>query len=59
MDSNLSNHLINLYRNSKVNYNQVKESCEFFITNDKPVDVSIIIPVMNRETFHMPLIIKN
>jgi len=56
MDSNLSNHLINLYRNSKVNYNQVKESCEFFITNDKPVDVSIIIPVMNRETFHMPLI---
>ena len=52
----MDNNLIKLYRTKKTDYESVKESCEFYLPNINDVDISIIIPVMNRESFHHPLV---
>lgn len=52
----MDNHLINLYTQKRIDYSQVKKNCEFYLKDINPVDVSIIIPVMNRESFHAPLV---
>ena len=48
--------LIKLYKQNKIDYPLLKEACTFSLKNTNKVDVSIIIPVMNREEFHQPLV---
>ena len=52
----MDNNLIKLHRANQINYTAVKDSCERYLTNVERVDVSVIIPVMNRESFHHPLV---
>jgi|11_taG_2_1085331.scaffolds.fasta_scaffold01317_10 hypothetical protein len=52
----MDNDLIKLYKTNKINYNSLKENCTFVLKNTNKVDVSIIVPVMNRENFHQPLV---
>ena len=48
--------LIDLYRSKQINYNAIKSSCFFGLKDIDAVDVSIIIPVMDRENFHNPVV---
>ena len=50
------NQLIELYDRNKINYDSVKEKCEFNLINKDSVDISIIIPVKGRENFNIPLV---
>ena len=43
-------------KQNKIDYPLLKEACTFSLKNTNKVDVSIIIPVMNREEFHQPLV---
>jgi hypothetical protein len=45
-----------IYERNKINYAELKEKCEFNLTNTDEVDVSIIIPVMGRENFNKPMV---
>jgi predicted glycosyltransferase involved in capsule biosynthesis len=49
--------LVELYDKNKINYkNLIKHSSSFNLVNTDAVDISIIIPAMNRESFHNPVI---
>ncbi len=52
----MDNSLINLFRSKQTDYDIVKSACEFSLPNTDRVDVSVIVPVMNRESFHHPLV---
>ncbi len=52
----MDNSLIDLYKFKKINYDLIKSSCFFGLKNTDEVDVSIIVPVMDREDFHNPLV---
>jgi len=48
--------LIHVYMSNRIDYNSIKDGCEFYFHNNEPVDLSIIIPVLGRENFTAPLI---
>ena len=45
--------IIEVYDRNKIDYEDLKESCEFNMVNTDDVDVSVIIPVRGRENFNM------
>ena len=51
----MGNYLINLYNERKIDYDTVKFEKTNTVSTG-PVTFSIIIPVMNRENFHKPLV---
>lgn len=50
------NQIIEIYERSKIDYIKLKDELEFNMVNTEPVDVSIIIPVMGRKDFNLPLV---
>jgi hypothetical protein len=48
--------IIEIYDRNKIDYDALKEHCEFNMVNTDDVDVSIIIPVRGRESFNKPLV---
>lgn len=50
------NQLIEIYNKNKINYDSIKEKCEFNLIDSNSVDISIIIPVKGRENFNNPLV---
>lgn len=48
--------IIEVYDRNKIDYEALKESCEFNMVNTDDVDVSVIIPVRGRENFNRPLV---
>lgn len=48
--------IIEVYDRNKIDYESLKEFCEFNMVNTEDVDVSIIIPVRGRENFNRPLV---
>lgn len=50
------NQIIEIYDRNKINYDSIKEKCEFNFIDSDSVDISIIIPVKGRENFNIPLV---
>lgn len=48
--------IIEAYERNKIDYNDLKNFCEFNMCNTDDVDVSVIIPVKGRENFNKPLV---
>ena len=48
--------ILEIYERNKINYESLKQTCEFNLVNTDEVDVSIIIPVKGRENFNAPLV---
>jgi hypothetical protein len=48
--------IIEIYERNKIDYNNLKNTSEFNIIDSNDVDVSIIIPVKDREDFNFPLV---
>ena len=51
----MGNYLIDLYNNRKINYDGIGFQ-KTNVVSDRHVTFSVIIPVMNRVTFHKPLV---
>ena len=50
------NNIKEIYESRKINYDSVRNLCDFNMVNTHDVDVSVIIPVKGRENFNTPLV---
>jgi hypothetical protein len=48
--------ILSVYLSNKIDYNLVREKCEFDVMDTRSVDVSVIVPVFGRENFTETLI---